>query len=80
MPQTQWRLTQIPDVPQALEITLAVDTTAPAVVRAVEEAAFKYGVKLERVTKGCGHDGWVEGCPNCEAEHQLANRLLEAQE
>jgi hypothetical protein len=57
-----------------------VDTTAPAVIRAVEAAASRYGIQLERI-KECGHDdGWVAGCPNCEAEHRLANQLLEAME
>ena len=24
----------------------------------------------------CGHDGWVAGCPVCEAEHDRALELL----
>ena len=80
MLQTTWRLTQIPTLPQRLQITLVVDTTAPAVIEAVEKAAARHGIWLERITKDCGHDGWVEGCPNCEAEHRLAMSLLEAQE
>jgi len=26
---------------------------------------------------GCGHDGWVKGCPECEREAELAGHRLE---
>lgn len=26
--------------------------------------------------KGCGHDGWVAGCPKCEREYRLAQERL----
>jgi hypothetical protein len=25
----------------------------------------------------CGHDGWQDGCPDCEREHALAAARLE---
>ena len=29
---------------------------------------------------GCGHDGWVIGCPWCEDQHALATALIESRE
>lgn len=28
----------------------------------------------------CGHDGWVKGCPHCEAEHAYAMGLIGAED
>jgi len=27
--------------------------------------------------RSCGHNGWVRGCPQCEAEHAYATALIE---
>ena len=32
-------------------------------------------IRVEQA-RSCGHDGWVEGCPDCEREHALATRLI----
>jgi hypothetical protein len=47
-PTTRWRLTQTPGRPR-LELELVVNTTAPAVVDAIEQAAARAGVELERL-------------------------------
>jgi hypothetical protein len=46
---TAWRLVRVPDFPNRLDIQLVVDTTAPAVVEAIEEAAKRNGIVLERM-------------------------------
>jgi hypothetical protein len=47
LPATRWRLTRVPTFPD-LNVALTVDTTAPAVVRAIEQAAADAGIALER--------------------------------
>lgn len=49
--KTIWRLEAVPELPQRLDIKLVVDTTAPAVVEAIEEAAAQNGVLLVRETE-----------------------------
>lgn len=78
-PQTRWLLRRTRHYGR-LDVTLVVDTTAPGVVAAVEEAARVNGMELERL-RGCGHDdGWQAGCPECEAEAELAGELIEREE
>jgi hypothetical protein len=48
-PVTEWRIVGIPDWAGRLDITLAVDTTAPMVLRAIELAAANHGVHLQRI-------------------------------
>jgi hypothetical protein len=53
-PRTVWRLTGVPDLGRhdilsPLDIRLVVDTTAAAVVDAIEEAAAATGIRLERI-------------------------------
>jgi hypothetical protein len=48
-PCTTWRLTRIPDWPNELDIRVVVDTTAPLVIAAIEQAAERQGLELERV-------------------------------
>ena len=45
--ETSWRLIRIPDHP-GLNIRLVVDTTAPAVIEAIEQAAVRAGVWIIR--------------------------------
>jgi hypothetical protein len=47
--QTRWRIRAVPDLPQRLDVELIVDTEAPAVIQAIEEAAATNGVQLERL-------------------------------
>jgi cell division ATPase FtsA len=47
--RTVWRLVRVPELAQRLDVELVVDTTAPAVVEAIEAAAERAGVELERV-------------------------------
>jgi hypothetical protein len=51
------------------DVTLAPDADVPEEIE-------------ERLSgeRGCGHDGWVAGCPDCEREAALADELLERQE
>jgi hypothetical protein len=46
--QTVWRIVAIADTAFRLDVPLVVDTTAPAVVEAIEEAASKNGITLKR--------------------------------
>lgn len=46
---TRWRLVGVPDLPQRLNIELVVDTTAPVVLNAIEKAAWRNNVVLERL-------------------------------
>ena len=49
---TDWRVTGVYDMqgrPMRVDVRLSVDTTARAVVRAIERAAASHGVTLERV-------------------------------
>jgi len=52
-PRTAWRLRAIDGVPRlrGLDVQLTVDTTAPAVVDAIETAAALHGIELERVVE-----------------------------
>ena len=45
---TRWRIAGVPQLPQSLNVYLTVDTTAPAVISAVEQAAYMYGIALVR--------------------------------
>jgi hypothetical protein len=47
-PLTAWRIVGLPNRP-GLDVRLSVETTAPAVVEAIEKAAAASGVELERV-------------------------------
>jgi hypothetical protein len=47
-PVTRWRLVAIADYPNRLDVELVAGTTAPAVVRAIEDAARRAGVVLRR--------------------------------
>jgi hypothetical protein len=47
--RTVWRLHAIAGWGGGLDVTVAVDTTAPAVVDAIERAARDNGIALERV-------------------------------
>ncbi len=49
--RTAWKMKAVPER-RSLKLTLAVDTTAPAVVRAIEEAAAKHGIVLTREATG----------------------------
>jgi hypothetical protein len=51
-PVTRWRLAAISNWPGRLDVTLAVDSTAPMVVNAIENAAAHWGVDLERLKEG----------------------------
>lgn len=44
-----WRLVRVSELPQRLELELVVDTAAPAIIEAIEAAAERAGVELERV-------------------------------
>jgi hypothetical protein len=77
-PQTRWRLRRTALV-DGLDVQVVVDTTAVLVVGAIEEAARRHGIELERL-RGCGHDGWQAGCPECEREAELAGELIERAE
>ena len=46
---TSWRLLAIEGFSSSLELELRVDTRAPAVIVAIEEAAERQGIALERV-------------------------------
>lgn len=53
--QTRWRLSAIAGNAwrnDDLDLTLTVDTTAPVVVNAIERAAERHGVELERIYQG----------------------------
>jgi hypothetical protein len=50
--RTAWRVVGVPDFPNRLDVMLVVDTTAPAVIDALEAAAAGAGVRLERVELG----------------------------
>jgi hypothetical protein len=51
--RTRWRLVGLVDVAgvqrRSLDVELVVDTTAPLVVSAIERAASRAGIRLERV-------------------------------
>lgn len=54
LPVTRWRIVRIPEWPKGSSpwspgVLLIVDTTAPAVLEAIERAAERYGIELERV-------------------------------
>jgi hypothetical protein len=59
------------DVPEEIEERLADED---------DEDEDEDGEGKELLGRDCGHDGWVLGCPECEAEHELANALIEARE
>jgi hypothetical protein len=73
--RTRWLLRRVPDWPNDVAVELVVDTTAPTVVEAIEQAAASNGIELQRM-RGCGHDGWQAGCPECEREAELAGKIL----
>jgi hypothetical protein len=52
LPQTTWRITGFTDWPNTVSIELTVDTDAPGVLTAIENAAANYGIQLERVGAG----------------------------
>lgn len=47
--RTVWRIVRVPDWPARLDVTLSVDTTSHAVLKAIEQAAAANDVVLERV-------------------------------
>jgi hypothetical protein len=49
--RTVWRLVRVPGWPSGLNVTVTVDTTARAVLAAVERAAEAHGIVLVRVVE-----------------------------
>jgi hypothetical protein len=49
-PMTRWRITEVRDWPR-LNVHLVVDTTARVVVEAIEQAAARQGIQLERLAE-----------------------------
>jgi hypothetical protein len=47
--RTVWRLKAIPSWPTYLDVQVVVDTTAPMVVKAIEQAAEAHGIELEKI-------------------------------
>lgn len=47
--QTRWRIRAVPDWPNVVNVELVVDTTASPIVDAIERAASRAGVRLERL-------------------------------
>jgi hypothetical protein len=45
---TSWRITVLPGETEPVSLTLKVDTTEPAVLRAIEQAAKRNGIVLHR--------------------------------
>lgn len=48
--QTRWRIRTLPNWPGTLDVMIVVDTTARPVVTAIEDAATRAGIVLERVS------------------------------
>jgi pyrrolidone-carboxylate peptidase len=53
--RTVWRLVRVPEWPNRINVEMVVDTTADAVVAAIEEAAARNGIALERVANNDTH-------------------------
>lgn len=68
-PRTVWRIVGVdPTRRQGLNVSLSVDTTAPAVVDAIERAAAANGITLERADEYfCGSNYCDD--PACSHEH-----------
>jgi hypothetical protein len=47
--QTLWHLRWYPGAPNRIDVIVSVDTTAPEVIKAIEQAADKTGIELERI-------------------------------
>jgi len=49
--RTRWKISKVPKLVShgKLNVTLVCDTSAPAVIRAIEEAAAAHGIRLERL-------------------------------
>jgi hypothetical protein len=48
--QTRWRIVSVPHLPNTLDVLVVVDTTARPIITAIEDAATRAGIVLERVS------------------------------